>query len=142
MRHKKVKSLISAVLITGAVLTSTYSFAQIIEKPVTFKKGSYGTVLKGSFKGYDTIHYTVYAKAGQQLALDLIGKNNLAEVNIFAPGDRPGISEAISRSSVDGGSLEITLNETGTYTIQVYQMRNTARRGQVANYNIDLKIFN
>lgn len=136
-----MKSLFSAVLITGAALASTYSFAQIIEKPVTFKKGSYGTVLKGSFKGYDTVHYTVYAKAGQTLALELSSPNNLAEVNVFAPGDRPGIAEAISRSSIEGGSLELALNETGAYTIQVYQMRNSARRGQTANYSIDLKIY-
>lgn len=41
-----------------------------------------------------------------------------------------------------GSTGEITLPETGQYTLQLYQMRNTARRGEIVNYNIELKIIN
>ena len=39
----------TAILITFVALSSTSVFAKIIENPIVFKKGSYGTNLKGTF---------------------------------------------------------------------------------------------
>jgi len=36
----------------------------------------------------------------------------------------------------------VVLPSTGQYTLQVYQMRNTARRGKTVNFNVDIQILN
>lgn len=132
----------TAILITFVTLSSTSVFAKIIENPIVFKKGSYGTNLKGTFKGDDEARYTLHAKAGQQLKFKIKSTKNLAYLNIYAPEDKPGSAEAILKGAIVGSTGEITLPETGQYTLQLYQMRNTARRGEIVNYNIELKIIN
>ena len=132
----------AAILVTFVALSSTSVFAKIIENPIVFKKGSYGTNLKGTFKGDDEARYTLHAKAGQQLKFKIKSTKNLAYLNIYAPEDKPGSAEAILKGAIVGSTGEITLPETGQYTLQLYQMRNTARRGEIVNYNIELKIIN
>ncbi|CAM2967683.1 DNA breaking-rejoining protein [Acinetobacter celticus] len=132
----------TAILVTFVALSSTSVFAKIIENPIVFKKGSYGTNLKGTFKGDDEARYTLHAKAGQQLKFKIKSTKNLAYLNIYAPEDKPGSAEAILKGAIVGSTGEITLPETGQYTLQLYQMRNTARRGEIVNYNIELKIIN
>ena len=132
----------AAILVTFVALSSTSVFAKIIENPIVFKKGSYGTNLKGTFKGDDEARYTLHAKAGQQLKFKIKSTKNLAYLNIYAPEDKPGSAEAILKGAIMGSTGEITLPETGQYTLQLYQMRNTARRGEIVNYNIELKIIN
>ena len=132
----------TAILVTFVALNSTSVFAKIIENPIVFKKGSYGTSLKGTFKGDDEARYTLHAKAGQQLKFKIKSTKNLAYLNIYAPEDKPGSAEAILKGAIVGSTGEITLPETGQYTLQLYQMRNTARRGEIVNYNIELKIIN
>ncbi len=132
----------TAILITFVTLSSTSVFAKIIENPIVFKKGSYGTNLKGTFKGDDEARYTLHAKAGQQLKFKIKSTKNLAYLNIYAPEDKPGSAEAILKGAIVGSTGEITLPETGQYTLQLYQMRNTARRGEIVNFDIELKIIN
>jgi hypothetical protein len=43
--------------------------------------------------------------------------------------------------STSGGRFEGTLPADGTYTIQVYLMRNAARRGESATYKLDIGII-
>ncbi len=132
----------AAILVTFVALSSTSVFAKIIENPIVFKKGSYGTNLKGTFKGDDEARYTLHAKAGQQLKFKIKSTKNLAYLNIYAPEDKPGSAEAILKGAIVGSTGEITLPETGQYTLQLYQMRNTARRGEIVNFDIELKIIN
>ncbi len=132
----------AAILVTFVALSSTSVFAKIIENPIVFKKGRYGTNLKGTFKGDDEARYTLHAKAGQQLKFKIKSTKNLAYLNIYAPEDKPGSAEAILKGAIVGSTGEITLPETGQYTLQLYQMRNTARRGEIVNFDIELKIIN
>ena len=132
----------AAILVTFVALSSTSVFAKIIENPIVFKKGSYGTNLKGTFKGDDEARYTLHAKAGQQLKFKIKSTKNLAYLNIYAPEDKPGSAEAILKGAIVGSTGEITLPETGQYTLQLYQMRNTARQNKSVNYKLNVSVEN
>ena len=104
---------------------------------VHFDKGTNGTTVQGSVKGYDTVNYKLGAKADQSMRVSLESKK--AFINIFEPGKSPG-DGAMFRGSVEGSSYVGTLPKSGTYTIQVFLMRNEARRGTKASYKLHVGI--
>ena len=53
-----------------------------------------------------------------------------------------GKAEALWIGSTAGSTGEVILPSTGQYTLQVYQMRNTARRGKSVNFKVDIQILN
>lgn len=106
--------------------------------PVHFAKGASSATLKGNFTGYDSVQYTLAAKAGQTLSVSITGSSN-ANFNVFAPGDKPGAATALGQGYV-GGDWKGRLPATGTYTVQVYQMRASARRGTGVPYSLTVAI--
>lgn len=106
--------------------------------PVHFAKDANSTTVKGSFKGYDTVLYTLSAKAGQHMKVGVSGSSN-ANFNLFTPGDKPGESPALGSGAV-GQDWNGALPTSGTYSVQVYQMRATARRGNKVDYSIHFQI--
>jgi len=62
-----------------------------------------------------------------------------ANMNIFEPGTGPG-DTAIYRGSVEGRNYTGTSAKSGTYTIQVFLMRNEAGRGTNASYAFHIGI--
>ena len=105
--------------------------------PVHFAKGASSATLKGSFSGYDSVHYTVAARAGQTMTVATTGSAN-ASFNVFAPGDVPGQAAALGSNGPKGWTG--TLPASGTYTVQVYQMRASARRGAKVDYAITIAV--
>jgi len=104
---------------------------------VYFDKGTTGTTVKGHVKGYDSVNYKLGAKAGQYMRVSL--KSKKAYMNIYEPGTGPG-DTAIYRGSVEGRNYTGTLAKSGTYTIQVFLMRNEARRGTNVPYALHIGI--
>ncbi len=123
-----------ALLVSGLAMAAD----KVTKVPVHFAKGASSASLKGSFSGYDTVEYTVGARAGQTMTVAVTGSNN-ANFNVFAPGDVPGQSTAIGRGAV-GDNWSDSLPANGTYTVQVYQMRASARRGSAVPYSIRIGI--
>jgi hypothetical protein len=111
---------------------------KVTSVPVHFAKGASSASMKGDFAGYDTVEYTLGAKAGQTMTVGVTGSSN-ANFNVFAPGDKPGAATAIGSGSV-GSDWSGALPKAGTYTIQVYQMRASARRGEKVPYTITFGI--
>ncbi|WP_409301120.1 hypothetical protein [Pseudomonas sp. KCJK8993] len=106
--------------------------------PVHFATGASSSVIKGRLKGYDTVLYTLSVKGGQKMTVGVTGSSN-ANFNLFAPGDKPGQSTALGGGAV-GQDWSGVLPVSGTYSVQVYQMRATARRGEKVNYSIHFRI--
>ena len=42
--------------------------------PVQFAKGAQSATVKGTFKGYDSINYTLVAKAGRTMTVNISGR--------------------------------------------------------------------
>lgn len=137
--EKIIKTLLLSTLIST---TSLSVLAKNVEQKVDFLQGSTSTTLTGKFQGYDDVRYKVYAKNGQVLKFNINSLGNLAYVNIFAPGKKPGKDNALLIGSTVGSKGELTLPVDGDYIIQVYQMRNSARKHKTVKYNLDVELLN
>ena len=89
---------------------------------------------KGKIKGYATAEYTVTGKAGQTLSVNLKTNQPSNYFNIRQPSQ----DEALFIGSTSGNSYQAKLPADGEYTVQVYLMRNAARRNAVAAYTLDI----
>jgi hypothetical protein len=122
-----------------SMLTMTVQAADKVSVvPVQFAKGAHSAAVKGTFKGYDSINYTLVAKAGQTMTVSISGSSN-ANFNVFAPGGVPGQTEAMGTGYVNE-KWQGTLPASGKYTIQVYQMRASARRGEAVPHTLSVSI--
>jgi hypothetical protein len=130
-----VKSMKVFMLITVAIPLVT--IAQITTKKVAFPVGKSATVLQGKITGEQTIDYTIGANQGQKLNISLANANSIVYFNVLPPGSS---GEAIFIGQNEGNKCSITLAQSGTYKIRVYQMRSTARRGEVGNYSLSIAI--
>ena len=125
----------------GIALLSIPSIAKDVvhNKQVHFDKGTSGTTMKAKIKGYETYNYKLGAKSGQYMRVSLETKHTSTYFNIFEPGKGPG-DQAMFIGSTQGNAYTGNLPKDGTYTIQVYMMRNAARRNEVANYQLHVGI--
>lgn len=90
--------------------------------------------VKGKIKGYATAEYTLKGKAGQTLSVKLKTNQPSNYFNIRQQGQ----DEALFIGSSSGNSYQAKLPADGEYTVQVYLMRNAARRHAVAAYTLDI----
>lgn len=138
-----MKNIISVPLLSVLVSFSSLSaFAKTSQESITFSKGTDQKTQTGSFKGYDDIQYKIYAKKGQVLKFKINSNKNLANINFFSPNSKPGRDEAIFIGSTGGQVGELILPLSGEYTIQVCQMRNSARQNQKVNFQLNIQIQN
>jgi len=138
-----MKRIIKILLLTGLIATLPLTVtAKNVENKVSFLKGSDQATLTGKFQGYDDVRYRVFAKSGQVLKFNINSYSNLAYINVFAPGKKPGKDKALLVGSTMGSSGELVLPVDGDYIIQVYQMRNSARKNRTVSFNLDLQILN
>ena len=131
--------LFVAVLVS---FSSVSTFAQTSKQSIHFAQGTDQKTQTGQFKGYDDVQYQVYAKQGQRLKFEISSHQHLASINIFAPGKKPGQDDAILLGASQGQTGDIILPADGEYTLQVYQMRNSARKNKTVNFKLDLQILN
>ncbi|MDR6795198.1 DNA breaking-rejoining protein [Acinetobacter calcoaceticus] len=138
-----MEKIIKTLLLSTLISTTSFSvLAKNVEQKVNFLQGSTSTTLTGKFQGYDDVRYKVYAKNGQVLKFNINSLGNLAYVNIFAPGEKPGKDNALLIGSTVGSKGELALPVDGDYIIQVYQMRNSARKHKTVKYNLDVELLN
>jgi hypothetical protein len=104
---------------------------------ITFAKGSDGTVIKHRIKGDESVDYRLSAKAGQRLLIVLETSNASNYFNVVAPN----ANEAKHIGSSAGNRFEGKLPVDGEYTIQIYLMRNAARRNETALYSLSVNVF-
>lgn len=106
------------------------------EVPVTFSRGTSQATYRYDIRGYQTIVYRVRAERGQQMNVRLSSGNRSLYMNVLPPRG----NEAIHRGDVNGNSFGGTLSESGEYRIQVYLYRNAARRGERANFTLNVSV--
>jgi len=128
------KRIITALVAAGFLLSQPASAQQ--KTVVAFAKGASSATLKGSIKGDQDHSYLVDARAGQTMTVTLTSTKGGAEMNVMAPGN----DTAISLGSPDPYKFTGVLPATGRYTVQVYQMRASARRGETANYTLTVGV--
>jgi hypothetical protein len=110
--------------------------AKTVTQQISFPAGSDGTTLTGAITGDEAVHYLLGASAGQRMTVEMTTTNASAYFNITVPG----ATEALHIGSAAGNSFDGILPAGGNYAVQVYLMRNAARRGETAEFNITFRI--
>ncbi|SDJ54981.1 hypothetical protein [Microbulbifer yueqingensis] len=133
-------SLLAAVLLLAAApLARAAEGDDADAREIQFKPGHSGASVEGTIKGRDSIVYTVRAKSGQRMIVEMQTDNATSYFNIYPPGNGPG-DTAMFIGSVKGNRFSGVLAESGIYTIQVYLMRSAARRDETANFSLEVSI--
>jgi len=121
--------------------------ALLIAVPVMAKDEVHGTaahvsqketarIIKGKITGDETADYIIKVAPGQTLTVNLKTNNTSSYFNIT----ERGASEALFVGSISGNAYEGVIPAKGAYTIRVYLMRNAARRDEVAEYTLNVKV--
>ena len=129
--------LLGVMLIGLVAVISVPATAQNTEiRHVSFTPGTTSAELTGSIKGDQIVDYVLGASIGQRMVVDMTTSNASAYFNVMLK-DAP---EAIHVGSIYGLHYDAALPASGDWVIRVYLMRNAARRGEVADYTIDVNI--
>ncbi|MET3899125.1 hypothetical protein ABIB57_003080 [Devosia sp. UYZn731] len=103
---------------------------------VKFPRGQSGTTISDRITGYQSVNYRLGVTAGQTMSVQLDTDNASGYFNITAPG----ASQAVYNGSISGNSTSLRIQSSGNYVINVYLMRNAARRSETANYQLTLYV--
>ena len=136
MKEMLMKAALSIALVVMSLAVATAAEDSIRTERVQFKKGTSGATIKDKIKGYEIVDYKLNAKAGQSMVVNL-KTNHLANYFNVMP---PGSDTAIFIGSTSGNHYEGELPSDGDYTVRVYLMRSAARRGEKANYTLEIGI--
>jgi hypothetical protein len=125
-----------ALTCLGLLATPALAETDIREEIVHFQKGKDSAVVKGRIKGYETVDYRLNARAGQTLEVTLKTSNRANYFNVLQPGEE----SALFVGSSSGDQFSGVLPKNGDYSLRVYLMRSAARRNEVANYSLTVRI--
>jgi hypothetical protein len=131
-----MRSTLLALSALALSVAAVPAFAQQ-KVPVQFARGTTSATIKGTITGDQYRDYTVNARAGQTMTVMLNNPDGRAFFNVLPPGSP---DEAVFVGSTSGNSFRGAVPGNGNTTIRVYQMRATARRGEVANYTLTVGV--
>lgn len=131
------KSMFAAALaLAGATLPFAISAQVQLPKPerVMFAKGTSSKTIKGTIRGDQSRLFVVNVRAGQKLKVALASRNASANFNLTAPG----AAQSLFIGSTSGRTFEGVVPSSGDYKIDLFLMRNAARRGEAAAFSITI----
>jgi hypothetical protein len=128
---------ISTAIAAASGLLLAVPLAAQQKVPVQFATGASSATVRGTIKGDQFRDYQVNARVGQTLSVTLVNPDGRAFFNVLPPGST---GEAVFVGSTSGNSFKGPAPANGATTVRVYQMRATARRGEVANYSLSIGI--
>lgn len=130
-----LKPFAVAVAVAATIATPVLAQQDRTER-VQFARGAASKAISGTIRGYAGVNYIIGARAGQVMHVTLQASNASAYFNVWAPG----AEEAMFVGSTTGNRFSATLPADGDYRIQVYLMRNAARRNERASYTLTVGV--
>lgn len=130
----------AAIVAVGMLVAGGSACASERIEIVKFKAGTTATNLHGSIRGYDGVTYKVATGAGQVMHVLFSPSNRSCYFNAYAPGKEPGKDTAAFVGSTSGNEFGINPTAAGSYRLQVYLMRNAARRKETCKYQLSIEI--
>jgi hypothetical protein len=120
-------------IIVCALLAANFpAEAAETQKPVRFAKGKSSAAITDSIKGDNSIAYMLNARAGQVMSILFSPGNSSCYMNV----SEPGADSAVHIGSSAGNEYAANLAASGDYKIQLYLMRNAARRNETCKFSI------
>lgn len=107
-----------------------------LDTRVAFGRGQNSTTIRGTVRGYEGINYIVNIRGGQRLAVTMDSNNGSNYFNILGPDG----GESLFNGSISGNFADIIVPDSGNYTVQVYLMRNAARRNERARFKLHIEV--
>lgn len=100
-----------------------------------FAPGQAATEVSGDISGYQQLVFQFDGVAQREVTVELShpGPASLYH-NVIAPS-----GEMVFNGSMDGKRFQARLGESGSYRVQVYLMRNDARRGKRIAFTLRLR---
>lgn len=132
----RIQRAIAAAIIAMGLCGMPALSQDVVTERVQFPSGSSGTVINNTIQGYESVEYMLGASSGQRMVVDLETSNSSNYYNIWAPGADSALFVGASK----GDHFDGILPASGDYRIQVFLMRNAARRDETANYSLSLHI--
>jgi hypothetical protein len=129
---KQMKKILGTALLAAGMVGSS-AFAADRTENITLDSGT--TTLKGDVKGSDSVQYSFSAQPGQQLLIRLNTSNPSNYINV----ERSGVDEAICQGSMTGNTCSVRSDSAADYVVDVFLMRNAARRGEKAKYTLTIE---
>lgn len=134
MLHSHLPIRASLLLAALAFGTPAWSADPVHKESVALTANKAAHRVTGKIKGYATAEYTLTGKAGQTLSVKLKTNQSSNYFNIRQAGQ----DDALFVGSSNGNTFQAKLPADGEYTVQVYLMRNAARRNAVASYTLEM----
>lgn len=128
--------VIAAALLVVADAGPQTADAQERNVRVEFGRGQSSTVIRGTVRGYEGANYRVNVRGGQRLAVTMDSSNGSNYFNILGPGG----GDALFNGSISGDFADIIVPDSGDYVVQVYLMRNAARRNEQARFTLRIEV--
>lgn len=129
---------IAAAMLTVAAAALSFADTADAQAPkperVQFAKGTSSKTIKGTLKGDQSRSFIVNLRAGQKVTVKLVSTNASANFNVTAPD----AMEAMFIGSVSGNTFSDTVPSSGDYKIDLFLMRNAARRGEATSFTITI----
>lgn len=101
---------------------------------IQFARGTSSATRRATITGHETRTYLLTLRAGQMLNVNMQTSNRSNYFNITAPN----ANEAMFVGSTSGTRYSGRTRADGVYRIEVYLMRNAARRGETARYTLNV----
>ena len=128
-----------APLLVGLAAAPAAADEDIRSERVHFAPGGTGVVIAGSIKGREGVDYLLNARAGQTLSVRMDADNSAAYFNVIPP-DAEDVAVYAGPQSAEPNRYEGELDLSGDWTIRVYLYRAAARRGETADYRLDISV--
>ena len=103
---------------------------------IRFDRGASSATRRGVVRGYETMTYFLDVRAGQTINVSLQSANRSGYFNVTAPRS----DQAVFNGSTSGNRWRGRAATSGRYKIEIYLMRNAARRGEQLRYTLDVGV--
>ena len=103
---------------------------------IAFAPGTSSKIIRGAMTGREGQTYRIRVNAGQRLSISLRASNGSTYFNV----SQAGSPQAIFIGSTDGNQFDGIVPASGDYVIDVYLMRNAARRGETSRFVLNVEV--
>jgi len=118
------------LLLTTGLLLAGGAMAQDRTERLALDGAS--TSVHGQIKGNDGVQYLLDTRGPQQLTVKLASSNASNYLNV----EKEGAPEALCQGALTGNVCTFRTEPGARYLVDVYLMRNAARRGESARYTL------
>lgn len=118
------------LLLTTGLLLAGGAMAQDRTERLALDGAS--TSVQGQIKGNDGVQYLLDTRGPQQLTVRLASSNASNYLNV----EKEGAPEALCQGALTGNICTFRTEPGARYLVDVYLMRNAARRGESARYTL------